>query len=272
MWRIASIYNFISLRCFFWTHHILIFPDHEMMHKAWCSTEELPYCFSKSSIKFQGQNRQFFLSRVTLKFDGQPWNSNRLPLLCYFNLSTSFRRHRPIQAGVTVWKRPIWVKISDFLPPPPPPRDLEIWQMTLKNNRAHLLYFTKLCESFHSQWSIKAGVTVRKRLIWVEIGDFLSLVTLKFDGWPWKTIDHLLYATSSFSHHFIAIGQFKLKLQPWNAKFRSKSAILCPPDLEIWQMTLKNNRAPLLCYFKLCAWFHCHMWIQTGVTVRKRLS
>ena len=37
-------------------------------------------------------------------------------------------------------------------------------------------------------------------------------------------------------------------------------------------MTLKNNRAPLLCCFQLCAWFHCHMWIQTGVRVRKRLS
>ena len=36
-------------------------------------------------------------------------------------------------------------------------------------------------------------------------------------------------------------------------------------------MTLKNNRAPLLCYFKLCA-FRSHMWIQTGVTVRKRLN
>ena len=35
-------------------------------------------------------------------------------------------------------------------------------------------------------------------------------------------------------------------------------------------MTLKNNRAPLLCCFQLCAWFHCHMWIQTGVRVRKR--
>ena len=44
-----------------------------------------------------------------------------------------------------------------------------------------------------------------------------------------------------------------------------------PCDLEIWRMTLKNNRAPLLCYFKLCARFHCHMWFQTGVTVRKRL-
>ena len=45
-----------------------------------------------------------------------------------------------------------------------------------------------------------------------------------------------------------------------------------PCDLEIWRMTLKNNRAPLLCCFQLCAWFHCHMWIQTGVRVRKWLS
>ena len=31
-----------------------------------------------------------------------------------------------------------------------------------------------------------------------------------------------------------------------------------PCDLEIWQKTLKNNRAPLLCCFKLCASFHSH--------------
>ena len=43
-----------------------------------------------------------------------------------------------------------------------------------------------------------------------------------------------------------------------------------PCDLEIWQMTLKNNRASLLCCFKFCATFHSHRWIQTGVTVRKR--
>ena len=43
-----------------------------------------------------------------------------------------------------------------------------------------------------------------------------------------------------------------------------------PCDLEIWWMTLENNRASLLCCFKLCAIFHSHRWIQTGVTVRKR--
>ena len=45
-----------------------------------------------------------------------------------------------------------------------------------------------------------------------------------------------------------------------------------PCDFEIWRMTLKNNRAPLLSIIKLYASFHHHMWIQTGVTVRKRLS
>ena len=45
-----------------------------------------------------------------------------------------------------------------------------------------------------------------------------------------------------------------------------------PCDLEIWRMTLKNNRAPLLSIIKPYAWFHHHMWIQTGVTVRKRLN
>ena len=41
-------------------------------------------------------------------------------------------------------------------------------------------------------------------------------------------------------------------------------------DLEICWMTLENNRASLLCCFKLCATFHSHWWIQTGITVRKR--
>ena len=43
-----------------------------------------------------------------------------------------------------------------------------------------------------------------------------------------------------------------------------------PCDREIWRMTLQYNRAPLLCYFKLCASFRSHWWIQTSITVRKR--
>ena len=105
------------------------------------------------------------------------------------------------------------------------PCDLEIWWMTLENNRAPPLYYIKLCASFQIHRWIETEVTVRERSIWVKIGDFLSCVTLKFDGWPWKTIGHLFYTTSSFVHHFIFIGEFKLELQSGNAQFRSKSTI-----------------------------------------------
>ena len=132
------------------------------------------------------------------------------------------------------------------------PRYLEIWWMTSKNNRALLLFYIKLCASFQIHRWIQTGVTVRKRSILVEIGDILSCVTLKLDGWPWKTIGHRFYTTLSFVYYFKAIGEFKLQLQSGNAQFGSKSAFFVPCDLEIWRMTLKNNRTPLLCYFKLC--------------------
>ena len=169
------------------------------------------------------------------------------------------------------------------------------WNSTLKNIRVPLQCYFKLCAWFHSNQSIQTGVTVRKHS---NSANFLSHVTFKFNGWPWKTIEHFYYATSSLVYFFIPIRQFKLELQSGNptfrsksaissfhshgpfqpgvrvryAKFGSKSAIFAPCDLEIWQMTLKNNRAPLQCCFKLCAWFHCHMHIQTEVRVRKQLS
>ena len=143
-------------------------------------------------------------------------------------------------------------------------------------------------------------------------------MTLKLGGWPWKTIEHLCFAVSSFVQHFIAIGEFQLELQSGNAQFGSNSTILEPCDIEIWRMTLKNtmalyyatsssvhhfvaigefklelqsgnapfgqnrrffclpcdlaiwdmtlknNRAALLCYFKLCASFLSHRWFQTS--------
>ena len=52
---------------------------------------------------------------------------------------------------------------------------------------------------------------------WIKFVDFSARVTLKFDGWPQKTIGHLFYATLIFLHHFVAIGEFKLELQSWKA-------------------------------------------------------
>ena len=94
-------------------------------------------------------------------------------------------------------------------------------------------------------------------------------MAFKFNGWPRKTIGHLFFAMSSFVHYFKSIGEFKLDFSPETLKSGQNRRFFAPCDLQIWRMTLKSNRAPLLCYFKLCASFHSHWWIQTGVTVRK---
>ena len=85
-------------------------------------------------------------------------------------------------------------------------------------------------EGFEScHWPI-----IGKRPIWVKIGDVLSRVNLKFDGWPWKTNGHLSFAVSSFVQHFIAIGEFKLELLSGNAQFGSNSTIF----LAVWPCNL----------------------------------
>ena len=117
------------------------------------------------------------------------------------------------------------------------PCDLEIWQMTFKNNRAPLLCYFKLCASFRSHWWIQPGVRVRKRPISVKIDDFFSRVTLKFDGWPSKTIGHLFYATSSFVQHFVPIGEFKLELQSGNGQCGSNLTIFSA----VWPWTLTDD-------------------------------
>ena len=117
------------------------------------------------------------------------------------------------------------------------PCDVEIWRMTLQNNRAPLLCYFKLCASFRSHWWIQTSITVRKRPIWVKCDDFLSRVTLKFNGWPWKTIGHLFYATSSFVKHFVPIAEFKLELQSGNAQSGSNSTFF----RAVWPWNLTDD-------------------------------
>ena len=116
--------------------------------------------------------------------------------------------------------------------------DLEIWWMTPQNYRAPLLHYIKLCGSSETPWWIQTGVTVRKHSIRVKISDFfLSRVTFNYDGWPWKTIGHLFYATLSFVYHFKTMGEFKLELQSGSAQFGSKSAIFFP----VWPWNLTDD-------------------------------
>ena len=68
------------------------------------------------------------------------------------------------------------------------PCDLEIWQMALKNNRAPLLCYFKLCASFRSHWWIKTGVAVRKRPIWMSLNkanlrDLIAATRLVISNW-----------------------------------------------------------------------------------------
>ena len=106
-------------------------------------------------------------------------------------------------------------------------------------NRAPLLCLIKLCTSFQSHWWIQTGVTTRERSIRVKIGNSCAMwleiwwMTLKNSNW-------------SYSPEMPNFGQNR--------------------------MTLKNNRAHALCYFKLCASFRSHRWIETGVMVRRRLN
>ena len=211
-------------------------------------------------LELQSGNAQFgsksanFLSCVTLKFDGWPWKSIRH---LFYTTSSPVHHFKAIsefklelQSGNVQFRSKSAIFFTRMTS--------KFWQMTLTNNRAPLLYYIKLRASFQSHWWIQTVVTVWKRSIRVKIGNFLSRVTLKFDEWPWKTIGHLFYATSSFVHHFITICEFKLELQSGNARFRPKSTIFKPCDLKISQMILRPDRAPLLTCFKLCASFRSH--------------
>ena len=136
--------------------------------------------------------------------------NNRAPLLCCFNLCASFRSHWWIQTGVTVRKRPIWVKIRRFF------YDLEIWRMTLKNNRAPLLCYLNFVQHF---------VATAESKLELQSGNAQSgsNSTMLRAVWPWnltdeleKTIGHLFYAAYSCVHDFIAICEYKLELESGN--------------------------------------------------------
>ena len=116
----------------------------------------------------------------------------------------------------------------------------------------------KLCASFPIHQWIQTGVTVRKHPICVQFEEFFLAV------WPYPAgtrRNNNVFTTSTRRRRRRVDVVKTLSLRHY--------CVMCPLG-KIKRMTLKNNRAPLLCYFKLCASFRSHWWIQTGVTVRKR--
>ena len=147
--------------------------------------------------------------------------NNTAPLLYYIKLCASFQIHRWGQTWVTVRKHSIQVKIGDSLS-----------SVTLKFDEwpcmtiEHLFYTTfSFVRHFKAMGEFKLEFESGNAQFGYKSA-FFSCVTFKIDGWPWQLIGHLSYAASSFVHHFIAFGKFKLELQSGNAQFGSKSMIL----------------------------------------------
>ena len=153
--------------------------------------------YSLESVKF-GAKLAIFVP-CDLKIWQMNMKNNKTPLLCYFNLCVSFCSHLWIHTGVTVPKHQFRLKIGDCFGLFSPweleiwqmtrkmpnsaknrrffvPRYLEIWQMILKNNTTPSLCYFKLCATFRNHRWILTRVRVRKRRIWLKIGDFFCPV------------------------------------------------------------------------------------------------
>ena len=211
-----------------------------------------------------GQNRWCFVP-CDLEIWWMTWENNRASLLCCFMLCATFHSHRWIQTGVTVRERQISVKIDDFFS-----------RVTFKfdgwpsKTIGHLFYATS---SFVQHFVAIGEFKLELQSGNAQVG---SKSTIFLAVWPWNLTDDLQKQKGTSPKHYQAICIISSSYVNSNWSYSPETPnsgqirrFLEPRDLEIWRMTFRNYRAPLLCYFKLCAAFHSHCWIQTGVTVRK---
>ena len=214
-----------------------------MLLQALCS---ILYLLVKSNWSYSPETPNLgqiprFLALCDLETWQMTLKNNRAPLLSNIKLYVSFHHHMWIQTGVIVRKRLSWVATSVTLTfdlwPWPFAWTLP-WSVVITPDKLMMIRWWE-----HSQKGKSEGFescdrpTVGKCPIWVKIGDVLYRVTLKFDGWPWKTIGHLSFAVSSFVQHFIAIGEFKLELQSGNTQFGSNLMIF----RAVWPWNLTDD-------------------------------
>ena len=101
--------------------------------------------------------------------------------------------------------------------------------------------------------------------LWKYIAHDIFIWRIFWNMWNIKVIAHVHCASQQEQGKSEGFDSCD---RPSNLKLDSNHQFFRPCDSEIWWMTLQNKRAPLLCYFKLCASFRTHWWIQTWVTVR----
>ena len=176
----------------------------------------------------------------------------RAPLLSNIKLCASFHHLMWIQNGVTVWKRLSWVLTSLTW-------TFDLWPFAWTSFWS-LVITPENC-------MINDGNIVKK----VRRTDRRTENTIHRAAWSQlKTIRHLFYTVL---HRALCIISNPSVNSNWSNSPETLNLgkncwFFVTRDLEIWWVTLKNNRAPLLYYIKLCAAFQSHWYIQTGVTVR----
>ena len=141
--------------------------------------------------------------------------------------------------------------------------------MSSKNYRAPLLHYIKLSVSFQTPRWIQTEVTVWKPSIRVKICDFFVQCGLKFWWIILKSNRVPLLCCFKLhvwfhSHQWI---QTKVTVPKCSIQVKISNFLSCVAlKSEGWPW---KNRAPLLCYFKICTSLHSHWWIQTAVAVQK---
>ena len=90
---------------------VFLIHSHVTTRQIWGIWKLRP-AYSPETPNF-GQNRWCFVL-CDLEILWMTLENNKASLLCCFQLCVTFHSHRWIQTGVTVRKRPIWVKFNDF--------------------------------------------------------------------------------------------------------------------------------------------------------------
>ena len=114
------------------------------------------------------------------------------------------------------------------------PFDLEIWWMTfLEKNIGHAFFImSSFVHRFKSIGEFKLELQSGNTQFRSKSVIFLSGVTLKFDGWPWKTIGHLFLATSVC----IISSPYVISNWSYGPETAKLGFDLC--DLDLWPLIL----------------------------------
>ena len=169
-------------------------------------------------LKLDSNLRLF--ARVTLKFDGWPWQIIRHVLyttssFVYHVISISeFKlesqsENGPSGSNSTIFFSCVTLRFDSWL-----------WKTIGHFFHATSRFVHYLVAIVELKFELQSGnAEVGSNSMILEPCDLeIWLMTLKIIG-------QLFNATSSFVHHFVAIGDFKLEIQSGNAQFGSKSTI-----------------------------------------------